>query len=174
MALGPARTPGGGCGHYCEPLATRSSRWAERTGPAAPGRPGPKGALGNGADGPPAARHLRPTAAADEPGGPTGVPRLCAVHSRQGRPRAARVRPARPIGAGMAIRGARGRAQRPRDRARGTRRRAGSARAAWLAASLARSLCGARSARSSWWSVRTAPRHGSRRAIHHSTVSPGV
>jgi hypothetical protein len=69
MALGPARTPGGGCGHYCEPLATRSSRWAERTGPAAPGRPGPKGALGNGADGPPAARHLRPTAAADEPGG---------------------------------------------------------------------------------------------------------
>jgi pimeloyl-ACP methyl ester carboxylesterase len=99
---------------------------------AAAGRPGPKGALGNGADGPQPLATFAPTAAADEPGGPTGVPRLCAVHSRQGRPRAARVRPARPIGAGVAIRGARGRAQRPRDRARGTRRRAGSARAAWV------------------------------------------
>jgi hypothetical protein len=62
----------------------RCHGWAERTGPAAPGRPGPKGALGNGADGPPAARHLRPTAAATNPGAHRRpAPTCCAQQARK-------------------------------------------------------------------------------------------
>jgi hypothetical protein len=64
---------------------------------AAAGGPGPEGALG---DGPAAACHVRPTAAPDEPGGPRDAPRLCALHGRQGRPRAPRVHSARPVGSG--------------------------------------------------------------------------
>ena len=41
---------------------------------AAAGRPGPTGALGDGADGPPAAGHVRSAAAPEEPGGPRGAP----------------------------------------------------------------------------------------------------
>jgi pimeloyl-ACP methyl ester carboxylesterase len=76
--------------------------------------------------------HVRSTAAPDERGGPRGEPRLCALHSRQGRRGATRVRPARAVGSGVAIRGARGRTSRTRDRTTGTRRRAGPAHAAWL------------------------------------------
>jgi pimeloyl-ACP methyl ester carboxylesterase len=56
---------------------------------------------------------------------------------RQGRSGAARIRPARTVGSGMAIRRADGRAERTRDGAAGTRQRAGPSRRAWLAASLA-------------------------------------
>jgi pimeloyl-ACP methyl ester carboxylesterase len=84
---------------------------------AAAGRPGCEPSLGDFADGAPTGGYLRAAAALDQPGGPRGVPHLCAVHRGQGGAGGARLRPARPSRPVVAVCRARRRTWRPRDRA---------------------------------------------------------